>query len=163
MTTKDTITYIKELAQIMDAHGLFRIKVITDKRDTEIVLEKEVVQAGANATVPLNDMPIAPLESSISINSDIQSVAKVSSPVTRLNAQDINSPMVGVFYSSSSPESPPFVQIGDTIKKGDVLCILEAMKLMNEVTAEKDGKIIDICAQDGDVVEFGQVLFKMGE
>ena len=75
-------------------------------------------------------------------------------------SEEIKAPIVGVFYSAPSPEADPFVRIGDTVKKGDVLCILEAMKSMNEITAEHDGKIIDICVQNGDVVEFGQVLFK---
>ena len=69
--------------------------------------------------------------------------------------------MVGVYYSSPSPDKDSFVRIGTKVKKGDILCILEAMKLMNEIQAEKDGTIVDICAKNGDVVEFGQVLFKV--
>ena len=69
--------------------------------------------------------------------------------------------MVGVFYCSSSPEARPFVTAGSVIKKGDVLCIIEAMKLMNEIQAETDGQIVDICVSNGDVVEFGQTLFKI--
>ena len=73
----------------------------------------------------------------------------------------VTSPMVGVFYASPSPTDPPFVTVGSKVKKGDVLCIIEAMKLMNEITAEEDGEIIDICATNGSVVEYGQILFKM--
>ena len=73
----------------------------------------------------------------------------------------VTSPMVGVFYASPSPTDPPFVTVGSKVKKGDVLCIIEAMKLMNEITAEEDGEIIDICAGNGSVVEYGQILFKM--
>ncbi|HIS68128.1 MAG TPA: acetyl-CoA carboxylase biotin carboxyl carrier protein [Candidatus Gallacutalibacter stercoravium] len=69
------------------------------------------------------------------------------------------SPMVGVFYAAPSPESEPYVKVGSRVKKGDVLCIIEAMKLMNEVTAEFDGEVAEICAQDGEVVEYGQTLF----
>ena len=76
-------------------------------------------------------------------------------------SEEVKAPIVGVFYSAPSPEADPFVRIGDTVKKGDVLCILEAMKSMNEITAEHDGKIVDICVQNGDVMEFGQVLFKI--
>ena len=71
------------------------------------------------------------------------------------------SPMVGVFYASPSPSDPPFVTVGSKVKKGDVLCIIEAMKLMNEITAEEDGEIIDICTANGSVVEYGQILFKL--
>ena len=76
-------------------------------------------------------------------------------------AKMVTSPMVGVFYASPSPTDPPFVTVGSKVKKGDVLCIIEAMKLMNEITAEEDGEIIDICATSGSVVEYGQILFKM--
>lgn len=74
---------------------------------------------------------------------------------------DIKSPMVGVFYSAPSPESEPFVTRGSKVKKGDTLCIIEAMKLMNEVVAERDGEIVEILPKSGELVEFGQVLFKI--
>lgn len=73
----------------------------------------------------------------------------------------ITAPAVGVFYASASPESAPFVTVGSEIKKGDVLCIIEAMKLMNEITAEKDGTILEVCAANEQLVEFGQPLFVM--
>ena len=76
-------------------------------------------------------------------------------------ARMIVSPMVGVFYASPSPDDPPFVNVGQKVHKGDVLCIIEAMKLMNEITAEEDGEIIDVCAANGSVVEYGQTLFKL--
>ncbi len=69
--------------------------------------------------------------------------------------------MVGVFYSSPSPEAEPFVKVGSKVKKGDVLCIIEAMKLLNEINADTDGEIVDICVNNGDVVEYGQPLFKI--
>lgn len=74
---------------------------------------------------------------------------------------DIKSPMVGVFYSAPSPESEPFVTRGSKVKKGDTLCIIEAMKLMNEVVAERDGEIVEILPKSGELVEFGQVLFRI--
>ena len=76
-------------------------------------------------------------------------------------ARMIVSPMVVVFYASPSPDDPPFVKVGQKVHKGDVLCIIEAMKLMNEITAEEDGEIIDVCAANGSVVEYGQTLFKL--
>lgn len=74
---------------------------------------------------------------------------------------DIKSPMVGVFYSAPSPEAEPFVKRGSHVKKGDTLCIIEAMKLMNEVVAERDGEIVEVLAKSGELVEFGQVLFRI--
>ena len=76
---------------------------------------------------------------------------------------EAKSPLVGVFYAAPSPGAEPFVRVGSHVKKGDVLCIVEAMKLMNEIQAERDGEIVDICVHDGDVVEFGQTLFKLYE
>ena len=70
----------------------------------------------------------------------------------------ITSPMVGTFYAASSPEAAPFVEVGKTVAKGDTVCIIEAMKLMNEIEAEVSGKITEICVKNGDPVEFGQVL-----
>ena len=74
---------------------------------------------------------------------------------------EVTSPMVGVFYSSPAENAEPFVTTGSHVKKGDVLCIIEAMKLLNEITAEQDGEIVDICAHNADVVEYGQTLFKI--
>ena len=71
----------------------------------------------------------------------------------------VNSPMVGTFYASDSPESKPFVTIGQSVKKGDTLCILEAMKMMNQVQAESDGKIVEILVDNAEPVEFDQPLF----
>ena len=73
----------------------------------------------------------------------------------------IKSPMVGTFYSKSSPKAEPFVKVGDKVKKGQVVCIVEAMKLMNEIEAEFDGEVVEICKKDEDMVEYGTVLFKI--
>lgn len=77
------------------------------------------------------------------------------------DCEDITSPMIGVFYSAPTEDEEPYVKVGDKVKKGDVLCIIEAMKLMNELTAEDDGVIKEVCAVNGQVVEFGTVLFKI--
>ena len=72
-----------------------------------------------------------------------------------------NSPMVGTFYRKPSPDDPSFVKVGDSVKKGDVLCIIEAMKVMNEIQSEITGEIVDILVEDGSSVEFGQTLFRI--
>ncbi len=77
------------------------------------------------------------------------------------NLIDITSPMVGTFYASASPDSPPFVAIGQSVKVGDPLCIIEAMKMMNELPSEINGTIAEICVNNADIVEYGQVLFKV--
>ena len=73
----------------------------------------------------------------------------------------IKSPMVGTFYSKSSPKAEPFVKVGDKVKKGQVVCIVEAMKLMNEIESEFDGEVVEILVKDEEMVEYGQVLIKI--
>lgn len=73
----------------------------------------------------------------------------------------VTSPMVGVFYCAPSENAEPYVRVGDRVKKGDVLCIIEAMKLMNEITAECDGTIEEICVSNGQVVDFGHIMFRI--
>ena len=73
----------------------------------------------------------------------------------------VTSPMVGTFYRASSPTAPPFVQVGDTIKKGQVICIIEAMKLMNEIESEVAGEVVDIPVSNGQPVEYSEVLFRV--
>ncbi len=73
----------------------------------------------------------------------------------------VKSPMVGTFYSSPAPDKPPFVKVGDKVSKGQVLCVVEAMKLMNEIESEYDGEIAEICINNEDMVEYGTPLFKL--
>ena len=87
--------------------------------------------------------------------------AVTNSSVTEENYKIVKSPMVGTFYSSSAPGKPPYVSVGDKVKKGQVLCVIEAMKLMNEIESEFDGEIAEICVKNEDVIEYGQPLFKI--
>lgn len=75
--------------------------------------------------------------------------------------KEIKSPMVGTFYSKPSPDKEEFVKVGDKVKKGQVVCIIEAMKLMNEIEAEFDGEVVEVCLNDGEAVEYGKPLFKL--
>ena len=78
------------------------------------------------------------------------------------SGKEIKSPMIGTFYRAASPDKPPFVQVGDEVKKGQVLCVIEAMKLFNEIECEMDGKIIKVLADDASPVEYDQPLFLIG-
>ena len=85
-----------------------------------------------------------------------------AAPEPKAEAGDcVLSPIVGVFYAAPAENAEPFVKVGDTVKKGDTLCIIEAMKLMNEITAEQDGTIVEICVTNGQVVEYGSPLFRI--
>ena len=94
--------------------------------------------------------------------SSIQNIQEVDSTIEE-NYKVITSPVVGTFYSKSSPTANPYVHVGQKVKKGDVLCIIEAMKLMNEIEAECSGEIIEILAKDEDMVDYGKPLFKIKE
>ena len=80
-------------------------------------------------------------------------------PQENTAGKTIDAPMVGVFYQAPSPDAEPFVKVGQSVKKGDTVCIIEAMKLMNEIQAEQDGVITEVLAKNGDIIEFGQPLF----
>ena len=86
---------------------------------------------------------------------------KEASPVIDDQSYIIESPMVGTFYMSSSPDAAPFVKVGDKIEKGQTICIIEAMKIMNEIEAEVSGEVIEILASDEDVIEYGQALMRV--
>ena len=91
----------------------------------------------------------------------------VSAPVpvaesTAADAISVTSPMVGVFYRAPAENAEPYVKVGDRVEAGTVLCLVEAMKMMNEITAECDGVITEICVENGQVVDFGRELFKIG-
>ena len=142
------IRQIRELAQIVRENGLSALEI--SENDSKIRIEcarGEVVAAPATAAVQVSEAP-AP-------------VIREEAAVDFNRVHEIKSPMVGVFYASPSPDAKPFVEVGQKVKKGDVVCIIEAMKLMNELTADQDGEVVDICVSNGDVVEYGQPLFKL--
>ena len=95
----------------------------------------------------------------IPIKSNESEKVEVNSEKSDLSGESILSPMPGTFYSASSPESDPFVKVGDTVSKGDTLCIIEAMKIMNEIESEKSGVIKEVILENGNPVEFNQPLF----
>ena len=141
---------IRSLAQIMQESDLTSLEV--SESDFKIRLEKKHPLPAQ----PVMQFPLAESSEAAAKPSDDSTTKKSSE-----NLKEIKSPMVGVFYSSSSPESEPFVKVGSTVSKGDVVCIVEAMKLLNEINADQDGEIAEICVENGQVVEYGQTLFRL--
>ena len=140
--------YIEKLARIINDNGLTEISV--DDGEQAITVRKdvpEVVNVSTASTTPVS----APVATEIS-----ESAEKVVKQSAKGKA--ITSPMVGTFYASSDPEAEPFVEVGSEVKEGDIVCIIEAMKLMNEIKSEHAGKITQICVKNGDPIEYGQVL-----
>lgn len=141
---KFDIEYVEKLAKVLAENSLTEISL--EDGEQAITLRKEVIGVAAP------QIAAAPVAAP-------QSVATPAEPAKEVKkGKPLTSPMVGTFYKAPSPDAKPFVEVGQTIKEGDVVCIVEAMKLMNEIEAECSGKIIEICVQDGQPVEFGQVL-----
>jgi len=146
---------LKELMNLFTQHGLTRLEVT--EGETKILLARE---GGAprglehQAAIPAAAVPMAAATAAAPV--------KAADPGPDFNQiHEVKSPMVGVFYAAPEPGAKPFAKVGDRVKKGDVLCIVEAMKLNNEITADRDGEVVDVCVQDGGVVEYGQTLFKL--
>ena len=95
----------------------------------------------------------------VNVNTQNQTTVQTEAEVEEYKT--IKSPMVGTFYSKSSPSAKPYVEVGTQVKKGDIVCVIEAMKLMNEIEADVDGEIVEVCVNDGDTVDYGKVLFKI--
>lgn len=150
------IKNIKTLAKIINDSQLTAIELTQD--NTKIRLEKQINVLPAANTIPVPAYSV--LEAKDNSKQAEQQLLK-DTAVDFNKITEIKSPIIGVFYEAASPDASPFVKVGSKIKRGDTLCIIEAMKMMNEITSETDGEIVDICAKNGEVVEFSQILFKV--
>lgn len=143
---------ISEIAAVMEERGLVRVRV-EEGDGTVVELERAVVAAPPLAQ-PVPSAPVTPAAPAPAPSAD-------DDPLDLTRATTVSAPMVGVFYASPSVGSEPFVHVGSQVKKGETLCVIEAMKVMNEVTAEADGEVVDICVKDGQLVEYGCCLMKL--
>ncbi|MCI8277569.1 MAG: acetyl-CoA carboxylase biotin carboxyl carrier protein [Clostridia bacterium] len=108
----------------------------------------------SNIQMPVSmPTPIVPITTNVNSNNVVQKENKES------DGNIVKSPMVGTFYSKSSPTAEPYVKIGSKVKKGDILCIVEAMKLMNEIESEFEGEVVDILVHDEEMVDYGKPMF----
>ena len=140
---------IKKLIELLEESNISEIEVKEGEEAIKLSRASNIQQ--------LNPQSIAPV-SPPTINEASQPAVPTSEKSIP-DGDTITSPMVGTFYRSASPDSKPFVEKGQKVAKGDTVCILEAMKMMNQVTAEKNGTIIDILVDDAEPVEYGQPLF----
>ena len=147
------IKQIRELAQIVSENGLSAIEIA--EGENRVRIERAVAAPAAVPAVVSMPAPVA------APTAPAPAPAAEETNVDFNRTREIKSPMVGVFYAAPSPDAKPFVEVGSKVKKGDIVCIVEAMKLMNEITAEFDGEVVDVCVHNGDVVEYGQTLFKL--
>ncbi|UBH21413.1 acetyl-CoA carboxylase biotin carboxyl carrier protein [Macrococcus armenti] len=142
---------IKALVEMIDASNLTELNY--EDKDLKLKLKKEKETIVQQASVPVQEIK----ENTVPV---IQQEAPETSEVTE-TGMTINAPMVGTFYKSPSPEADPYVKVGDKVSNDSIVCILEAMKLFNEIQAEVSGEIVEILVEDGQMVEYGQPLFKV--
>src|SRR6185295_2205551 len=140
-----------ELAEFEIEHEGLRLKVRKDTNGAHLV------------TLPAPSVPAVPVAAPASVTLQSPGLAAPAAAVAPVDAEVElaveKSPIVGTFYRSSEPDAASFVDIGSTVKKGDVLCIIEAMKLMNEIDSEYDGEIVNISVENGQAVQYGERLF----
>ena len=152
---------LAEIADVMEDRGLTRVRV-EEPDGTAVELERASV--AQPVAVPM------PMPSAMAAQGAAPTVAPAApEPATQTPAAapepkgtEVTAPMVGVFYAAPAPGDEPFVRVGSKVKAGETLCIIEAMKVLNEVTAEADGEVLEICVADGDLVEFGSCLMRIG-
>ena len=153
---------IQELIQTIDESGLYSLEI--DSEGTHIKMSKgpeQVIIGNAPATTivaaKVQEEPIA----AAIVETPKAKISEKVAVVEEENLHIIKSPIVGTFYASASPEKPSFVSVGTVVKKGSILCILEAMKLMNEIESDVDGEVVEVLVKSEDMVEYGQGLFKI--
>ena len=147
---------IRNLVKLMGEYNLTEVKI--ESGECNLCFRRgddraPMVQAVAPAVLPVAAAPVAPAA---------PAAAPAEAPATPDLFETIDSPLVGTFYRAASPESAPFVQVGDRVTPDTVLGIIEAMKVMNEIKAEKSGVIKEILIENGQPVEFGQPMFVLG-
>ncbi len=143
---KSSLTLIEQICDIMDKRDLAEVEL------TEEQVSVRVRRANADVS-PVVTMATTPPEQQV--------VGVVDTPESILRGELIRSPMPGMFYRASSPDEPPFVQVGDSVSKNDTICLIEAMKIFNEVQSESDCDIIEILVENATAVEFDQPLFRI--
>jgi acetyl-CoA carboxylase biotin carboxyl carrier protein len=166
------VASIRALAEIVETHGLSELNltlgegVLVLRRGAPAATVVSHVPVGAST--PIAPVLVAPASTSIAPVAPAVPAAAQSAPAPAAEAPAQNgqyhvvlSPFVGTFYRSPSPEAPAFVEVGQRVKKGQVLCIVEAMKLMNELEAEVDGTVVSCLVENAQPVEYGQQLFKL--
>jgi acetyl-CoA carboxylase biotin carboxyl carrier protein len=154
------IRKIKKLIELLEESGIAEIEI----KEGEEAVRISRMPTGSNAPhgyPPFTHVASVPMAMSPQLEAPKAAAAPaVEGPAKpKPNEHVITAPMVGTFYASPSPGAKPFIEIGDEIKVGQVLCIIEAMKMMNQIEADKAGKVTSIMARNGDPVEFGQPLF----
>ena len=145
---------IKRYVQLVANSDINELEIIEEGATLRIKKSRESAVVSMPAYSPIQTAPVPPEPRAAADRS------APAEPVSR-NIVEVKSPMVGTLYQAPSPESDPYVQVGDRVQPGQVLCIIEAMKLMNEIECEVAGKVVEICVENAKPVEFEQVLVRI--
>lgn len=152
---------LAEIADVMEDRGLTRVRV-EEPDGTAVELERASAAQPVAVPMPMPSAMAAPVAAPAAMPAAPEPTAQAPSAAPEPKGTEVTAPMVGVFYAAPAPGDEPFVHVGSKVKAGETLCIIEAMKVLNEVTAEADGEVLEICAADGDLVEFGSCLMRIG-
>ena len=152
---------LAEIADVMEDRGLTRVRV-EEPDGTAVELERASAAQPVAVPMPMPSAMAAPVAAPATAPAAPEPAAQAPAAAPELMGAEVTSPMVGVFYAAPAPGDEPFVRVGSKVKAGETLCIIEAMKVLNEVTAEADGEVLEICVADGDLVEFGSCLMRIG-
>lgn len=152
---------LAEIADVMEDRGLTRVRV-EEPDGTAVELERASAAQPVAVPMPMPSAMAAPVAAPATAPAAPEPAAQAPAAVPEPQGVEVTAPMVGVFYAAPAPGDEPFVHVGSKVKAGETLCIIEAMKVLNEVTAEADGEVLEICVADGDLVEFGSCLMRIG-
>ena len=152
---------LAEIADVMEDRGLTRVRV-EEPDGTAVELERASATQPVAVPMPMPGAMAAPVAAPTVAPAAPELAAQAPAAAPEPKGTEVTAPMVGVFYAAPAPGDEPFVHVGSKVKAGETLCIIEAMKVLNEVTAEADGEVLEICVADGDLVEFGSCLMRIG-
>lgn len=152
---------LAEIADVMEDRGLTRVRV-EEPDGTAVELERASVAQPVAVPMPMPSAMAAQVAAPTVAPAAPEPATQTPAAATEPKGTEVTAPMVGVFYAAPAPGDEPFVRVGSKVKAGETLCIIEAMKVLNEVTAEADGEVLEICVADGDLVEFGSCLMRIG-
>lgn len=152
---------LAEIADVMEDRGLTRVRV-EEPDGTAVELERASAAQPVAVPMPMPSAMAAPVAAPAAMPAAPEPAAQAPAAASEPKGTEVAAPMVGVFYAAPAPGDEPFVHVGSKVKAGETLCIIEAMKVLNEVTAEADGEVLEICVADGDLVEFGSCLMRIG-
>ncbi len=147
---KFDLKYLEKLAKLMNESELTEMQL--DDQEQSIIMKREKQTITAQQLAPVVEVPQI-VQTAPSVET-----AEATAPAPAKTGKAIKSPMVGTFYKAAAPDAPAFVEVGSLVAQGEVVCIIEAMKLMNEIESDFSGKVVEICVDDGQPVEYGQVL-----